>query len=297
VIFAHLSDLHLRDEVDAIELGRQLDRIVSRKVDHLVITGDLLDRWQPALLDLVLDALGERGLLSADRVTILHGNHDLASSGGHPRHRRDLLRVALRFWDPPPLVTMRRARFYRRVEARAPGAAAWGPFVKRLTGGVVLAVIDTVPAPWRPCSIRGREISLNHARGAVGRTQTGWLSHLPPGNPLIVLTHHYPLPISPYEWQKPAADRRSWLDRWRVVVPMEIREDDRERFWSAAQAAGATAVLCGHVHRARVEHYRGIAVGLNGQSGAEWAGRTIAFYRIERGLLEAEYESMVMGGG
>jgi 3',5'-cyclic AMP phosphodiesterase CpdA len=291
VIFAHLSDLHLRDEADAVELGRQLDRIGSRNADHLVITGDLFDRWQPALLDVILDALGQRGLLSADRVTILHGNHDLASSGGHPRDRRDLLRVALRFWDPPPLLAMRRARFYRRIEARAPGVAARAPFVKELAGGVVLAVVDTVPSPWRPFSVRGREISLNHARGAVGRTQIAWLSRLPPRDTLVILTHHYPLPISPYEWHKPGTDRPSWLDRWRVVVPMEIGADDRERFWSAAQAAGATAVLCGHVHRARVDHYRGIAVGLNGQSGAAWAGRTIAYYRIDRGLFEAEYES------
>jgi 3',5'-cyclic AMP phosphodiesterase CpdA len=291
MIFAHLSDLHLRDEAGAVELVRQLDRIVSRHADHLVITGDLLDRWQPGLLDVILDALGERGLLSADRVTILHGNHDLASSGGHPRDRRDLLRVVLRFWDPPPLVAMRRARFYRRIEARAPGVAAPAPFVKRLAGGVELAVVDTVPSPWWPFSIRGREIRLNHARGAVGRKQIAWVSRLPPRATLVILTHHYPLPISPYEWRKPAAARPSWLDRWRVVVPMEIGADDRERFWSAAQTAGATAVLCGHVHRARVDHHRGVAVGLNGQSGADWAGRTIAFYRIERESFEAEYES------
>jgi 3',5'-cyclic AMP phosphodiesterase CpdA len=292
VLFAHLSDLHLRDDADAVELGRQLDRISSRHADHLVITGDLLDRWQPTLLDLVLDALGARGLLSADRVTILHGNHDLASSGGHPRQRRDLLRAALRFWDPPPLVARRRARFYRRIETCAPGAAAPAPFVKRLAGGVMLAVIDTVPSPWRPFSIRGREISLNHARGAVGQDQIAWLSRLPRRDTLVILTHHYPLPISPYEWRTPAAGPpSSWLERWRVVVPMEIAPDDREKFWSAAQAAGATAVLCGHVHRARVDHYRGIAVGLNGQSGAGWAGRTVAYYRIGRGTIEAEYES------
>jgi 3',5'-cyclic AMP phosphodiesterase CpdA len=292
VILAHLSDLHLRDEADAIELGRQLDRIGSRNADHLVITGDLLDRWQPALLDVVLDALGERGLLSADRVTILHGNHDLASSGGHPRHRRDLLRATLRFWDPPPLVAMRKVRFYRQIGTRAPGAAALAPFVKRLAGGVALAVVDTVPSPWRPFSLRGREISLNHGRGAVGQKQIAWLSRLPPRDTLVILTHHYPLPISPYEWHKPAADRPSWLDRWRVVVPMEIGAEDRERFWSAAQTAEATAVLCGHVHRARVDHYRGIAVGLNGQSGAAWAGRTIAYYRVEGRAFEAEYESV-----
>ena len=65
MVIAHLSDLHLRDEGDAVEFGRRLDRIAARPVDHLVITGDLLDRWQPALLDTALDALASRGLLAA----------------------------------------------------------------------------------------------------------------------------------------------------------------------------------------------------------------------------------------
>jgi hypothetical protein len=39
-------------------------------------------------------------------------------------------------------------------------------------------------------------------------------------------------------------------------------------------------VLCGHVHRARLEWHDGIAIGLQGQSGAEWAGRSIAWYRV-----------------
>jgi hypothetical protein len=71
---------------------------------------------------------------------------------------------------------------------------------------------------------------------------------------------------------------------------MAITAPDRERFWDAAEAAGACAVLCGHVHRARLEHQRGIAVGLNGESGAAWAGRTVAYYRIEQGSVAVEYE-------
>jgi hypothetical protein len=296
VLLAHLSDLHLRDEADAIEFATQLDCIGAR-ADHLVITGDLLDRWQPALLDTALDALAERGLLAAARVTILHGNHDLASSGGHPRGPGDLRRLALRFWDPPPLLALRRRRFYRRIAARAPGAAAPPPFVKQLDGGVTLAVVDTVPFPWWPLSVRGREIRLNHGRGAVPGCQIEWLARLPRSQTLVILTHHYPLEVPPYQWRTPlppapASSRwQQWLARWRVVVPMEIRASDRDRFWSAAETAGAAAVLCGHVHRARIDRYCGVAVGLNGQSGAAWAGRTIAYYRIGQGTFEAEYES------
>lgn len=126
MVLAHLSDLHLRDEADAVEFARQLDRIVARRVDHLVITGDLLDWWDPALLDRALDALAERNLLAAPALTLLHGNHDLASSGGHPRRRADLRRL-VRFWDPPPLIAARRVEHHRGITVGLNGqsGAAW----------------------------------------------------------------------------------------------------------------------------------------------------------------------------
>ncbi|NUR56408.1 MAG: hypothetical protein HOQ29_18350, partial [Acidobacteria bacterium] len=130
MLIAHLSDLHMRDAADAAAFEHQLDRIVAGAPDHLVISGDLLDRWQPRLLQRALDALARRGLLSRERTTIVHGNHDLASSGGHPRSRRDLPRLILRAWDPPPLVSARRRRFYAAIERRAPGVAALLPFAK-----------------------------------------------------------------------------------------------------------------------------------------------------------------------
>ena len=80
----------MRDAHDVIWLERQLDRIASRHVDHLAVTGDLLDRWSPSLLSRALDALQSRAWLHPERLTILHGNHDLASSGGHPRRGADL---------------------------------------------------------------------------------------------------------------------------------------------------------------------------------------------------------------
>jgi 3',5'-cyclic AMP phosphodiesterase CpdA len=297
VILAHLSDLHLRDEADAVEFARQLDRIVARRADHLVITGDLLDWWDEALLDRALEALAARNLLSARALTLLHGNHDLASSGGHPRRRADLRRLVLRFWDPPPLIAARRRRFYGAIERRAPGLAAPPPFLKRLDQGVAIAVLDSILAPWVPLTIHGREIRLYHATGAIEARQTDWLRRQTIEGTLVVLVHHYPLDVAPYEWRSAdtAAPRRSWLDRWQFVVPMAIRLPDRDRFWSAAADAGAAAVLCGHVHRTRVEQHRGIMVGLNGQSGAAWAGRTIAYYRIGEGPIEQEYESADSG--
>lgn len=287
---AHLSDLHLRDAGDAVWLDRQLDRIAARGPQHLVITGDLLDRWSPHLLDRTLGALGGRGFLHRDRLTILHGNHDLASGGGHPRRGADLWRLVTRFWDPPPLVNWRRRRFYERIARHAEGIASEAPFTKTLLSGLRIAVIDSVPLLWRPVRFERRMLVVQHAVGCVRRAQAEWLSMLPPAaGPLVLLLHHFPLHTPPFQW---SPDRASHLPFGTVQVPMDIPEPGCTQLWHAAQAAGVRLVLCGHVHRARLAHHRGIAVGLNGQSGAAWAGRTIAWYEIADGGVRMEVETV-----
>jgi 3',5'-cyclic AMP phosphodiesterase CpdA len=287
VLLGHLSDLHLRDAGDVAALERQLDRIAARNPAHLFITGDLLDRWNPGLLQRALDVLHARALLDPERLTLLHGNHDLASSGGYPRDRRDLWRLAWRFWDPPPLIASRRRRFYGAIRQRAEGVASPSPWRKTIAAGLRVVALDTVPVHWWPVGVSSRILTVQHALGCVRAAELAWLN-AQPAEPTVLLVHHYPLDAPQFAW-RPDGPLGRMVDE--VRVPMMIPEDQRRALWEAAQRAGTRLALCGHVHRARLEWQDGIAVGLNGQSGAAWAGRTIAFYDVRPEGIAASFEN------
>ena len=179
------------------------------------------------------------------------------------------------------------------IAARHAALGRLPPFRKELAGGVTLAAVDSVPFPWVPLTFSAGGITLQHARGAIAARDLDWLA-AQKSERLAVLIHHYPLDAGAFSWRYDrwrTGQSSPWLSqlgRLQVTVPMDVDDEDRERFWDAIERCQAFAVFCGHVHRARVDYRGSVAVGLNGQSGADWAGRTIAFYRVEGRSVAAE---------
>jgi 3',5'-cyclic AMP phosphodiesterase CpdA len=261
-----LGDHHLRGPRELPVLDRQLAHAVHEaRADHLILSGDLLDRWDPRLLREAHAVLASYNLLDPARLTLIHGNHDLASSGGWPRRRADILRMAIRFWDPPPLLARRRARFTRLFDP----VAAPLPFARRIAGGSWRVIaIDSTPLPWLPFTVAPRAVKLRTALGRVTDVDLRWLASLP-AEPSILVMHHYPLATPPLLWND-----------GRVIVPMHVTGPVDE-FLQAARRAGVRLIACGHVHRSWTERRDGVAVGLQGASGAEWARQPMTIYDLD----------------
>ncbi|NTV07525.1 MAG: metallophosphoesterase [Chlorobium limicola] len=80
VTVAHISDLHLagrHDRRSLASLDRMLRHFNERKIDHLVITGDLFDTYMPAEWPVMREKLREHDFCSWERTTLIPGNHDL----------------------------------------------------------------------------------------------------------------------------------------------------------------------------------------------------------------------------
>jgi 3',5'-cyclic AMP phosphodiesterase CpdA len=270
----HLSDLHLRSADDLLRFDAQLARLGSRGVQHLAITGDLLDSWTPWLLRRTLGSLVRSGFASPERLTLIHGNHDLSSAGSAVSGSAALAQ-ALRTLDLPLLTAWRRRRFYRALAAVHPGHAE-PPFIKELAGNIELVVLDSVSYPIAPLRVDARSVQATHAIGHVSPSTLNWLAALRPVRPGTsrgLLLHHYPLDTAPLQWLQGA-----------IEVPMAIEPASRRRLWTAIRKASIRFVLCGHVHRARRDRLDGVDIWLQGTSGGAWAGYGASVYDLPRGV-------------
>jgi 3',5'-cyclic AMP phosphodiesterase CpdA len=80
LLIAHISDLHLNSFYnDSIfkRIHYLLKYISAKKVDHLIITGDITDNASDKDLDIFRRMLNRFGFLNGEKVSLVIGNHDI----------------------------------------------------------------------------------------------------------------------------------------------------------------------------------------------------------------------------
>ena len=80
MLIAHISDLHLNSFFNDSIFKRihfLLKHISEKKVDHLIITGDITDNASDKDLEIFRRMLNRFGFLSGEKVSMVIGNHDI----------------------------------------------------------------------------------------------------------------------------------------------------------------------------------------------------------------------------
>ena len=80
MLIAHISDLHLNSFYnDSIfkRIHYLLKYISAKKVDHLIITGDITDNASDKDLEIFRRMLNRFGFLNGEKVSLVIGNHDI----------------------------------------------------------------------------------------------------------------------------------------------------------------------------------------------------------------------------
>lgn len=198
----HLSDLHYSTENR--ETVRALLEAVARcQPDHLVISGDLSEDGRTVQFRGLRDLLWKQGFCSADRLTVVPGNHDqwgfiyrtfshAAGVVGGVRNWRTLRASVQRLWafrrtllnyrasDYAAELQQFREHYADAFEDSVTGAGeeAGFPHVKLLPENVALVAIDSNRLLPRVCGLRtvlrrGRQALRHHDLTLLGENLSG----------------------------------------------------------------------------------------------------------------------------
>jgi len=80
LLIAHISDLHLNSFFNDSTFqfsNRLLQFISEKKVDHLIVTGDISDNANSKDLEIFRRMLKKHGFLNGEKLSIIFGNHDI----------------------------------------------------------------------------------------------------------------------------------------------------------------------------------------------------------------------------
>lgn len=226
---AHFSDLHIEDEEGVDVAVESVRHALRRGADHIAIAGDLTALADLKLTRMFLRALANLGLRSASRLSVVPGNHDVFPySPDSPNQKFSLARPTTCFNQFEKAVTpFAKERLFSNAVL---------PFGKVIAPGVLLAGLDTTRNEcWYP-----NESAMGELPEEDLNAVAEFFDEHESAVHRIVLMHHYPFNTPPVD-----------LEVLGIKVgeaDMDFNEPDAATVRNWLEWAGATLVLCGHVH-------------------------------------------------
>jgi 3',5'-cyclic AMP phosphodiesterase CpdA len=251
----HLSDPHLsrqfyREHLKSFKLLIRM--ILERKVDHIVLSGDIVSTGDPDDFYVAREILHRFGLLQPERLTVVPGNHDIF---GGPHRAVDILSFPqhIRSVD----CTRNLDLFNEAFAETLAGTIALRPdrvfpFVKRV-GPLAIIALNSVPR-WsllrNPLGTNGNLEEEDFE--ALRRLETTDL--LEGATPVAVLHHHL---------NDLATDGSHGNTVWHRIEARTMRMRQRRRLVRQLESLGVKAVFHGHIHRNEI-YQRGTLMIANG---------------------------------
>jgi len=238
---AHIADLHLSAEHKRSNLRRArrlLDEIARRRVDHVVVTGDIAADADGREFEIARRLFRNAGLLDSSKLSVVIGNHDVF---GGVHRAEDILTFPhrVRHTDVDRQVEGFRSAFKEAFDRCMFGAHGKAfPYAKVL-GDVVLFGVNSVA---RHSGVKN-PVGSN---GEVGDGQFRRLAHLLDVPQLrdktkIVLIHHH--------FNKLSGDGEGALNSvWGAIERQTMKLYGKRRLFDLFRGHGVAVVLHGHVH-------------------------------------------------
>jgi len=239
---AHLSDLHLSPVFfpeRSVHFRSILSFCKQRRVDHIIITGDIANQAKESEFDHFRKILREYSLLDSKKITVINGNHDIF---GGPYYAEDVLSFPTMCKSIDYAQKME--QFYRYTKETFTSAKFFSekslfPFLK-VVGDIAIVGLNSV-AEWHAVK---NPIGSN---GKINSEQFKNLRELLKSEEIkkkrifIAIHHHFSMVND--------SDHSSTLERlWFAVESATLQLRKKKRLLKLFSKANVAKVLHGHVH-------------------------------------------------
>jgi len=253
---AHISDLHLSPEHRRRNIRttrRLLEYISSLRVDHLVITGDIVANAEKSDYQLARGILKGSGWLDGKSLSVVIGNHDIF---GGVHHAEDILTFPghCKHADYKRKVSEFHDAFHEAFDNCLHGSdSSVFPYAK-VIGDVVLVGMNSVAKYSRlgnPVGSNG-EVSDTEYRKAGKILSSDLLKRK---RKVVLIHHHFS--------RHPGGDGGAMHSVWNAIEAQTMKLRGKKKLVKLFGESGVDVVLHGHVHENR-QYWREKTRFLNG---------------------------------